>query len=41
VTKDGKPYREFEYPAYRVWNIAAHWVDMVNGELEGGNEMRA
>jgi hypothetical protein len=26
---NGKPYRSFDYPAYRVWNIAAHFGDII------------
>jgi hypothetical protein len=33
VTRDGAPYKEFTYPAYRIFNIAAHWSDLVEGEL--------
>ena len=25
VTRDGKPFREFTYPAYKIFNIAANW----------------
>ncbi len=24
ITRDGTPFKEFDYPAYRIWNIAAH-----------------
>ena len=34
VTRDGTLYAEFDYPAYRIWNIAAHFTDMVDVELE-------
>jgi hypothetical protein len=34
VTRDGALFKEFKYPAYRIWNIAAHWPDMVDAELE-------
>ena len=30
VTKDEKPFREFLYPAYKIWNIAAHIRDIVD-----------
>lgn len=33
ITRDGVPFREFKYPAYRIWNIAAHFTDMVDAEL--------
>lgn len=33
ITKDGKKYREFTWPAYKIYNIAAHFSDIVDGEL--------
>ena len=35
ITRDGAPYRRFLWPAYKVWNIAAHFGDIVDGEIEG------
>lgn len=35
IFRDGQPYRRFLYPDYRVWNIAAHFGDIVTGEIEG------
>lgn len=35
ISRDGEPYRRFLYPAYKVWNIAAHFSDIVNSEIEG------
>lgn len=35
ITRDGEPYRRFLWPAYKIWNIAAHFQDIVNGEIEG------
>jgi hypothetical protein len=35
IFKDGEPYRRFLYPAYKVWNIAAHFSDIVDGEIDG------
>ncbi len=34
ITKDGKPHREFTMPAYKAYNIAAHFSDIVDGEIE-------
>jgi hypothetical protein len=34
IFKDGKPLRSFLFPAYKVWNIAAHFSDIVDGEIE-------
>src|ERR1035437_6551934 len=33
IFHDGKPVRDFRWPAYKVWNIAAHFSDIVDGEL--------
>lgn len=33
IFKDGQPLREFLFPAYKVWNIAAHFRDIVDGEI--------
>ena len=33
IERDGKPLREFLYPAYKIYNIAAHFGDIVDGEL--------
>lgn len=38
ITKDGKPYREFNWLAYKIFNIAAHFQDIVDGELEKTND---
>jgi hypothetical protein len=34
IFKDGAVIRSFKYPAYRIWNIAAHFSDIVDGEIE-------
>lgn len=44
IFKDGDPLRAFLFPAYKVWNIAAHFSDIVDGEIAGdarGYEMAA
>jgi len=44
IFKDGQPLRQFMFPAYKVWNIAAHFSDIVDGEIErnaGGYERAA
>jgi hypothetical protein len=33
VLKDGEIVRSFRYPAYRVWNVAAHADDLID-EIE-------
>ena len=35
IYRDGEPYRRFLFPAYKIWNIAAHFSDIVTGEIEG------
>lgn len=37
VRKDGGLLREFLFPAYKIWNLAAHFDDIIDGELEGNN----
>ena len=34
IWQDDKLLREFTFPAYKVFNIAAHFKDIVDGELE-------
>lgn len=34
ILKDGKLHRRFIFPAYKIYNIAAHFKDIVDGELE-------
>lgn len=44
IFKDGEPLRAFLFPAYKVWNIAAHFKDIVDGEIQDsarGYEMAA
>ena len=38
VTRDGQLFKEFAYPAYKIFNIAAHWQDIVEGELQNSDE---
>jgi hypothetical protein len=33
VFKDGQPVRSFLFPAYKIWNIAAHFGDIVDSEI--------
>ena len=30
--------REFLFPAYKIWNISAHFEDIVDGELENSDK---
>lgn len=34
IFKHGEPLRKFTFPAYKIWNIAAHFKDIVDGEIE-------
>ena len=37
IWRDEKLLREFKFPAYKVFNLAAHFKDIVDGELENSN----
>ena len=37
IMKNGKMIKEFLFPAYKIWNIAAHAYDIIDG-LEQGND---
>jgi hypothetical protein len=37
ITRDGKPYKTFSYPSYKIFNLAAHFIGIVDGELEGSD----
>ena len=30
ITRDGRPFKTFDYPSYRIWNIAAHFAGMID-----------
>ena len=34
IRRSGKYYKSFKYPAYKIWNIAAHFPDIVMEEKE-------
>ena len=36
----GKDVRGFIFPAYKIWNIAAHFSDIVDGELSKDDKQR-
>ena len=38
IFKNQQLIRRFLFPAYKVWNIAAHFNDIVDGELESNNQ---
>ena len=41
ITKDGELVREFLFPSYKIWNIAAHADDIVEGlERESDDGLR-
>ena len=35
IFRDGNPYKRFLFPAYKIWNIAAHFGEIVTSEIEG------
>lgn len=35
IFRDGEKLRWFLFPAYKIWNIAAHFSDIVDSELRG------
>lgn len=35
VMKDGKKVREFMFPAYKIFNLQAHFSEIVDSEIEG------
>jgi hypothetical protein len=44
IFKDNQLIRKFIFPAYKIWNIAAHFKDIVDSEIEkttAGYEMAA
>lgn len=34
IFKDGNPLRTFTFPAYKIWNLAAHFKDIVDCLLD-------
>ena len=40
ITYNGNKVREFIFPAYKIWNIAAHFHDIVDGELSKDDKER-
>jgi hypothetical protein len=34
ITKGNVFLRKFLFPAYKIWNIAAHFKDIVDGEID-------
>ena len=37
ITKEGKEYRIFSYPGYKIFNLAAHFEDIIEGELKNSD----
>lgn len=37
IFKDGNPHRKFLFPAYKIWNISAHFRDIVDGEIQNSD----
>jgi len=40
VRYDNTIIRKFIFPAYKIWNIAAHFKDVVDGELSKNDKER-
>ena len=40
ISFGGTVLRTFEWPAYKIWNIAAHFSDIVDGELSKTDQER-
>jgi hypothetical protein len=40
VRYNGELIREFLFPSYKIWNIAAHFGDIVDGELSKDDASR-
>lgn len=38
IYKDGEKLREFLFPAYKIWNIAAHFSDIIDSEIENNTK---
>lgn len=38
ITKDDKIVREFLFPSYKIWNIAAHADDIIDGLEQGSDD---
>lgn len=38
ISHKGEIIRSFIFPAYKIWNIAAHFRDIVDGELENSDK---
>lgn len=34
IFREGKLHREFLFPSYKIYNLAAHWDDIIDGELK-------
>ena len=40
IYHNDKSVRHFLFPAYKIWNIAAHFRDIVDGELSKNDKKR-
>jgi hypothetical protein len=38
IIREGQPYKTFTYPAYKIFNLAAHFEDIVDSELRHDDE---
>jgi hypothetical protein len=39
IRRDGELLRQFLFPAYKIYNISAHFGDIVDGELQENHEI--
>lgn len=37
IFKDKAPVRQFLFPAYKIYNLQAHFKDIVDGEIENND----
>jgi len=37
ILKEGNPVRQFTFPAYKIYNLQAHFSDIVDGEIENND----
>ena len=40
ISYNGQLLREFLFPSYKIWNIPAHFKDIVDGELSKDDKAR-
>lgn len=38
ISKDGSVVKEFLYPAYKIWNLTAHFKEIVDSLIAGNSD---